>query len=360
MGAEHGSNHALRLPRVVLAAALALSGAVNISRIEAAGAKCNNTRLLVVGVGYVNNPLEPNRPKQADPVDLAVGFPKFGIAVVDYIKNPKDPNSERVEIARGNLVNRGSYTSALFQLTGLSNTRSSDGSEAMEVAWYFNDDPAKPNIETVVKCGFTVPVWGGRSAPPSEIEKALNNPQYEFRTVASVVNEAMRTVTGQSAGLGPEKALQAEVRRALREFADQERARTLTPTITSTPTSTATATVTVTATSTPASISAGTAAETNAETKPVTTSGWSIASVKDWPWLPASIFGGSALLSLAILRGKNWRWPRRRAQTTNEVRVKVPDLVVQVNPQIEVTPPVKVTVKVPKAKVSIEGQKPKK
>lgn len=239
----------------------------NNSIAQAAGKDCKNTQLLVVGVGYINHPLEPNRPKQADPVDMVIGSPEFGIAVIDRINNPQDPNSARAEIARGNLVNRGLYTSQVFRLSGLSNTLANDGSEAMEVAFYFDDDPAevnpqtgkseKPRVKAVVKCGFTVPVWGGRSAPQSEIERAFNNPQYEFRTVASVVNEAMKTVTGKSAGLSPEKVMQTEVRRALKEFFDnkkaEEKAKALiTPTAIVPPAATATAIATATATATPA------------------------------------------------------------------------------------------------------------
>lgn len=242
----------------------------NNSIVQAAGKDCKNTQILGVGLGYTENPLVVSRPDQADTVDLALPFDgsEFGIAVIDRINNPQDPNSARVEIARGNLVNKGLYSSQVFKLTGLSNTQANDGSEAMEVAFYFDDDIAqfnpltgkteKPSIKAVIKCGFTVPVWGVRKAPLSGIERVLNNPQYQFRTVASVVNEAMKAATGKSAGLGPEELMQAEVRRALREFFDnkkaEEKAKALiTPTPAAIPTATATVTATVTATATPAS-----------------------------------------------------------------------------------------------------------
>ena len=233
--------------------------------VYAAGVDCKNSQLLVVGVGYVDNPLVPNISGKADPADIVVGSLKeFGVAVIERSDNPSDSNSKKTEIARGNLINRGAYSSQVFVLNGLSNTKASDGSAAMQVGYYFDSDPAqknlqtgqveKPRLDVVVKCGFTVPTWAGRTAPLTEIEKILDGRQ--LLTVASVTNQEMLRVTKRSAGLGPDTVMQEETVRALRAYID--RAKAAASVATKTPEATVPLTQTASRTPTPTPFPAGT------------------------------------------------------------------------------------------------------
>ena len=71
--------------------------------VYAAGVDCKNSQLLVVGVGYVDNPLVPNISGKADPADIVVGSLKeFGVAVIERSDNPSDSNSKAILISLPN------------------------------------------------------------------------------------------------------------------------------------------------------------------------------------------------------------------------------------------------------------------
>lgn len=204
-----------------------------VSTVEAIGKNCANTHLVLYSLGYANNPLIPNRPNQIDPVDIVIGDPYPGIAVVTYKENPKDPNSKEIEVGRQNMVPRGWYSDAAFDLSHLkSNVLGDQNSEAVQVSFHLEKDQPQVREAVVIRCGFTRPFTSGRLAPDSQIRVAIDNESYPLRMAGAVVDEAFKASSGILAGTTPKDISvdSKEVRRAWAEYL-KKKAQTATPTV---------------------------------------------------------------------------------------------------------------------------------
>lgn len=364
------------LGRATIAGGLALGVlAGNPSNVNGAGKDCSNTQADIVGVGYLNNPLVANRPLQPDLVDIIVRpTPDLGPVIVTWPDDVKNSNSPQHEL-RGFLTARGDYRDILFKFPAgtLSNTQDNNGNEALEVQYYFEKD--KPELNTItgkteqprasvlIRCGYTAPATGGRRPPLSELEKLLSDPNYQFITEASVVNESMKNFTGQSLNLKPETVDQKEVRRAIQAFYDQEKKKAADAAAKQPETTIKTDPAAVTPVlpsldSQPASVAqpVNPVNPDNPILPPVPES----TDDKNKLILAGALAAG-ALLVLGILLGKRglkWPW-RKNANTKGEIEITPPPLIIKVNLDAKKPAPTIIDVKYPQPQVSIR-RTPKK
>lgn len=237
--------------------------------VEAADPQCR-VRLLSIGVGFIDNPVVPNRTGLVDTEDFAIGEPDFGVAVLNYLEDPKNLKSARREVARTSMVPRGNgLADALFDLTEKSNTKGSNGGDAIEVRLSFTKDPLRQAANSqlpveeavVIRCGNSRPYVSGRYATEEAIRLAARGRGID--KVGTLADRRTREVLKGPAGFAPKvdnpgvnvKDLINRLEEALKHGQDvREKERRLAQTATPSPTSTPrppTATPTPTSTATP-------------------------------------------------------------------------------------------------------------
>lgn len=168
---------------------------------------------LVLGFGFVDNPGIPNRKGLIDPVDLIVGTPDFGVAVLNYRVDPKNPSSPKKEVARNNVVPKDGYAEVLFDF--IKNPfpeppNTAVGSvPAVQLELSFTKDKVRkadgsPVEESIVtRCGFKRAYTSGRIATEDAIDTAANSSSYQLRKVGTIVDQRTRAVLGGASGNAP-------------------------------------------------------------------------------------------------------------------------------------------------------------
>lgn len=344
--------------------------ALGVTSVEAVGKNCDTTQLDLVGVGYLNNPLVANRPLQPDLVDIIVRpAPDFGPVVITWPDDVKNPTSPQHEL-RGFLADRGDWRDVLFKFPAgtLSNTKDNNGNEALEVQYYFEKDKPELNKTTgkteqpresvLIRCAYTAPALGGRRPPLSELEKILNDQNYQFRTIASVVNESMKNFTGQSADLKPETVDQKEIRRALQAFYDAEKQKATNVGSSSNP---GASSVVITPPLPSLDSQPNTAPAVSPVVPPVvpgTLPSSELINDRNWWLIPAGLLAAAGLLALALVGRRRGWWTR--TNTTEEMEITPPPLKIKVNLAATKPAPINIDIKYPQPQVTIRKTPVKK
>lgn len=210
--------------------------------VYAADNQCNNTELVYLGTGFIddpfnevrnpagaNDPLKINTLNTLDFGDIWMGSPQFSDLVVEYTANPADPKAKWEEIGKYKMVNNGTFSLARFKLDGLnanSATTYLDNHRepSVDIRVYFDNerDLARENPDLFdysnffikdnaaygmyargiqgpainrirVVCGEVDMIWEGRIASDLELEKAVKNPNFVFQRWGPIFDSFLRS-----------------------------------------------------------------------------------------------------------------------------------------------------------------------
>lgn len=215
--AEKGARAPLRTA-LAFGLGLASSGAAlladhhfnNTSIVEAADPECS-FNLLVIGGLILDNPVEPNRKGLTDFKDYVLGGIEMGEAVVNRQDDPKNPNSARQELRRGDMVVKDDHSRVNFRdIKAVPNTKGEHGKPAVRVSVSFALDPIKQEqnpllpveVSGPIECGETGVAYGGRAAIKDNIMTALRG-GFVIRKFGTIMDRVSREFYGRAAGVAP-------------------------------------------------------------------------------------------------------------------------------------------------------------
>lgn len=175
--------------------------------------ECANGRLLVIGARFIKNPaIVDNNGNYAGPKDLAVGdATTMGEVAVVRRNDPTNPSAGGKLIGTPPLLDQGNgYSQVVVDLSNVAPNTVDSGVNAVGVEYFFLADKKEvdvqtgelrqPRYSTTVKCGSIKPVMGGRSADINVVKKAVAQADYQFKTMGSIMEDAMRKTFKRSAG----------------------------------------------------------------------------------------------------------------------------------------------------------------
>lgn len=194
------------------------------------GVDCSwNTRAVILGFPYIDNPTEMNTPRQANNIDIHIpGAIEFGEVVAMRKDNPADPNSLEREIARVHMVTKdGGYSVATLNLQTTSNTFGVTG-PAVAVEFYFDNDTLqqnrntgtmeKPRLRGVIDCGRTGVGWGGIVPTIEKVQQSLDDPRTKFKKIGTVVDQVRESLNAPSKSVSPLRDDATENRALVRKY----------------------------------------------------------------------------------------------------------------------------------------------